>query len=327
MEGHGVTARSALWAVLGLLLGQAYGFASPGTNSNATVVLVLGAAGEDELGQDFARSAAAWQKACETAGARQVVLGLGPTNEAPDVERLRQALAAEPTNCLEELWIVLLGHGTFDGKDAKFNLRGPDLSATNLASWLQPFKRPLAVIDCTSSSAPFLKALAAPDRVLVTATRSGFEQNYARFGRFLAETIASSEADLDRDGQTSLLEAFLMASRRVSEFYNSEGRLATEHALIDDNGDGLGTPAEWFRGIRAVKRARDGAALDGLRAHQFHLVRSAAEQHSSPAVRARRDELELAVAKLRDTKSGLAEDEYYRRLETLLLELAKLSAP
>ncbi len=110
----------------------------------------------------------------------------------------------------------------------------------------------------------------------------------------------------------------------MEEFYQLEGRLATEHPLVDDNGDGLGTPADWFRGIRAVKKAKDGASLDGLRAHQFALLRNESERSLPASVRAKRDELELAIGKLRESKSLLEEEEYYRRLETLLLEMARL---
>jgi len=219
--------------------------------------------------------------------------------------------------------IVLIGHGTFDGKEGKFNLLGPDISMTELADWLKPFRRPVAIINCASSSGAFLAKLSATNRVVITATRSGHEQNFARFGAYLSKAIGDPQADLDKDGQTSLLEAYLIASRELAEFYKSEGRLATEHPLLDDNGDGLGTPADWFRGIRATKRARDGAALDGFRAHQFHLVRSDTEQKMAPEVRARRDSLELQIARLRENKSGLPEEEYYRLLEPLLLELAK----
>jgi hypothetical protein len=218
----------------------------------------------------------------------------------------------------------LIGHGTFDGKEAKFNLRGPDFSAGELADWLKPFTRPLAVIDTSSSSAPFMGKLAAKNRVVVTSTRSGYQMNYARFGKYLSEAISDPKADLDRDGQISLLEAYLSGSHRTSEFYKTEGRLATEHALIDDNGDGIGTPADWFRGVRATKKARDGAEVDGARAHQFHLVRSAAEQQLPPAIRARRDRLEIEIGKLRDAKATLPEEAYYQRLEKLMLELAEL---
>jgi hypothetical protein len=289
----------------------------------ATVIVVSGAPGEAEFAADLALQTDAWAKVSARAGARHVAIGVGdPAGGTPDRELLQQALAAEPKTGAGELWLILIGHGTFDGKEAKLNLRGPDVSATDLAAWLKEFQRPLAIIDTTSASAPFLAKLAAPQRVIVSATRSGNEQNYARFGKFLAEALPDPKSDLDKDGQISLLESFLSASHRTMEFYKTEGRLATEHALLDDNGDGLGTPAEWFRGVRATKQARDGAALDGPRAHQFHLVRSPAELELSPEIRARRDRLELQISDLRARKAKLAEDKYYAELEKLLLELA-----
>jgi hypothetical protein len=129
---------------------------------------------------------------------------------------------------------------------------------------------------------------------------------------------------LDKDGQTSLLEAFLIASRRTAEFYDTEGRLATEHPLLDDNGDGLGTPPSWFRGVRATKKAKEGAQLDGVRAHQFHLVQNRAERNLPAELRTRRDELELAIAELRQSKGTLKEDDYYQQLEVMVVEMAQL---
>ena len=117
-----------------------------------------------------------------------------------------------------------------------------------------------------------------------------------------------------------------MASRRVSEFYETEGRLSTEHALLDDNGDGLGAPADFFRGVRAVKKPAGGGTVDGLRAHQGHLVYSEQERKMPPELRFRRDELERAIASLRAKKSQLTAEEYYRQLETLMHELAKVYA-
>jgi hypothetical protein len=289
-----------------------------------TVIVVAGAPGETDFATVFDGEIKTWTSVCTQAGAKQITLGSDTPGAPPDHDRLQQALDAEPKDGPEELWIVLVGHGTFDGKEAKFNLRGPDVSATELALWLKPFKRPVAVIDTSSASAPFLTKLAGPNRVVVTSTRSGFEQNYARFGRFFAEAIADPKSDLDKDGEVSLLEAFLSAARRTTEFYKTEGRLATEHALVDDNGDGLGTPADWFRGVRATKQARDGASLDGIRARQFVLVRSAVEQQLTPVARARRDALELDVAKLREAKAKMPEDEYFKKLEVLLVELAAL---
>lgn len=294
------------------------------TNGRATVLIVVGAPGEELYGEQFARWAALWDKGCAQTGAKSITIGLKPEGQVTDNESFKQALLAEPKECDEELWLVFIGHGTFDSKEAKFNLRGPDLSGTDCAAWLHPFRRPIAAIDCSSASGPFLNKLSMPGRVVITATKSGFEHNYARFGQFLAEAIVDPDADLDKDGQTSLLEAYLTASRRVAEFYETEGRLATEHALLDDNGDGKGTPAEWFRGVRAVKKAADGAAPDGPRAHQFHLVKSPQEREMPPALRTKRDQLELAIAALRESKEKISEDDYYRQLEPLLIALASL---
>lgn len=286
----------------------------------ATVIVIAGAAGEPEFAPDIALQLEAWAKASAQATAKHLAI----TDSESDRERVKSALEAEPKTGPGEIWIVLVGHGTFDGKEAKLNLRGPDLSATDLAEWLKPFERPLAIIDTTSSSAPFLAKLAGKNRVVVSATRSGNEQNYARFGKFLAEAVGDPKSDLDKDGQISLLESFLSASHRTSEFYKTEGRLATEHALIDDTGDGLGTPADWFRGVIATKRAREGVPLDGLRAHQFHLVRSAMELQLPPEARAQRDQLEQQIAVLREKKAKMNEEKYFQELEKMMLELARL---
>ena len=291
-------------------------------NDRATVIVVAGAPGEDEYTKDFVQQVETWKRVCAQAGVNPILIGALVAEGTSDRERVKQALEAESKTGTDELWLVLIGHGTFDGREAKFNLRGPDIAATELADWLKPFQRPLAIIATASASAPFLSKLAGKGRVVLSSTRSGNEQNYARFGKFFAEAIGDPKSDLDKDGQISLLEAFLSGSQRTAEFYKTEGRLATEHALMDDNGDGLGTPADWFRGVRATKQAKDGATLDGTRAHQFHLVRSAAEQQLAPEARARRDALELKIAKLREGKTKMAEAKYFAELEKLLLELA-----
>ena len=289
--------------------------------ASQTVVAVVGAGGEEEFQKQFAEWAEHWEKAAKTGEAEFSVIGVEP-DKTNDVAQLQETLAKLPHEG-EPLWLVLLGHGTFDGKEAKFNLRGPDFSASELAKWLQPFTRPMVVINTASSSAPFLNALSRSNRVIITATRSGHEQNFARLGKYLSEAVGSAEADLDKDGQTSLLEAFVSAARQTADFYKDEGRLATEHALLDDNGDGLGTQADWFRGVRAVKKPEKGG-LDGLRAHQLHLVRNDQEKKLAPQVRLRRDDIELAISRLREAKTTMKDDEYYQQLEPLLLEMARL---
>jgi hypothetical protein len=288
---------------------------------SATVILTLGAPGQPEYASNFLYQADLWEKACARAGCEHVTLGTDPAS-TNDLDLLKQTIEAQPKETLTPLWLVFIGHGTFDGKEARFNLRGPDVSAGDLAQWLKPFNRPLVIVDCSSSSAPFLNKLSGTNRVIITATRSGYEQYYARFGQYFAAALTDPQADLDKDGQVSLLEAFLTASRQTAEFYKMDGRIATEHALLDDNGDGQGTPADWFQGLRAVKKPQSTAAVDGLRARQIHLVPSQEERNLTPEQRAYRDDLERAVFLLRDKKSKLPEDGYYRELEKLLLKLA-----
>jgi hypothetical protein len=288
------------------------------------VIVVVGAAGTPEYAAQFPEWAALWEKACSKGQAKYISIGLDKTDGSSDRARLQDILVNESKQTSAALWLVFIGHGTFDGRIAKFNLRGLDVSADVLAEWLKPFFRPVTVINAASSSAPFLSRLSAQQRVIITATKSGFEQNYVRFGQYLADSIANPKADLDKDGQTSLLEAFLTASNRVDKFYSAAGRLITEHALLDDNGDGLGTRADWFRGIRPVQKAMDSASLDGYRAHQFYLVCSDDEMKMAPTLRTQRDNLELEVMKLRDSRETFSEDEYFSKLETLLSNIAQI---
>jgi len=288
------------------------------------VLIVVGAPGAPEYKSQFDGWADLWQAAAIKAGAESIRIGSAEEAGATDRERLRSILIEKSSASREPLWIVLIGHGTYDGREAKLNLRGPDVTDLEFAEWLAPLKRQVVILDCTSASGSFINRLSGENRIVVTATKSGYEMNFARFGQYLAEAITDSRADLDKDGQVSLLEAFLTANSRVDEYYRTHSQLASEHALIDDNGDGLGTPANWFRGVRATKRAKDGAPLDGLRAHQLHLIPSDRERDMPVELRQRRDQLELSIAALRDQKGKLKEDEYYAQMEKLMVELARL---
>ncbi len=165
------------------------------------MILVTGAPGEPEFASNFVRQVELWTNACAQGHARAVQVGLGEQDPAcSDHDLLKQTLAAQPMDINAPLWLVLIGHGTFDGKEARFNLRGPDVTATELVDWLKPYRRPLVIINTSSASAPFLNQLSGTNRVIVTATRSGNEQNFARFGLLFAEALLNPESDLDKDG-------------------------------------------------------------------------------------------------------------------------------
>ncbi len=320
-----------------LLLAAMLGFGQPKSSDGETpataqeqqpankVIVVVGAAGSPEYGKQFSEWASRWRDAAKKGDAEFKAIGLAHAEAGTtDRDQLARVLKAATANQNSTLWIVLIGHGTFDSRAAKFNLRGPDVTASELRKWLADIQCPTAIINCASASGPFLNKLAAPNRVVITATKSGYEQNFARFGHYMSQAIANPDADLDKDEQTSLLEAYLLASRRTKEFYTTDGRLETEHALMDDNGDGKGTRADWFRGVRPIRKPAGGDEVDGYRAHQLHLVPSDRERQLSAEVRRHRDELELSVIRLRDRKAEMDADEYFKQLESLLVQLAEL---
>ncbi len=313
-----------LYTLVFLLIAILPLYAANNVEQKATVIVVVGAGGTEEYEAKFTKWADLWKQACSKGGAEYISIGLDQVEQTNDRTKLQQLLQDQTRQTTASMWLVLIGHGTYDGRTAKFNLRGPDISADDLAEWLSSFERPIAIINTASSSAPFLGQLSQKGRVVITATKSGFEQNYARFGQYFSSAITEPDADLDKDGQTSLLEAFLIASNQVDEFYSSSGRLATERALLDDNADGLGTRADWFRGIRPVQKAEGSSTPDGYFAHQFHLIYSQAENNMPAQLRAERDKLELEVMKLRDSKENLSEQEYFSRLEELLYKIAQI---
>ncbi len=292
-----------------------------------TVIVVAGTGGTIEYQKQFTECANLWEKACSEGNANYISIGLqspGDSQDVNDLKVLQDTINNQEKEGDTPLWLVLIGHGTFDGRNAKFNLRGPDVSSDVLAKWLEPIKRPIAIINAFSSSSPFLNKLSGKNRVIISATKSGYELSYSRFGLYISNAIGELSADLDKDGQTSLLEAFLAASRHVEEFYSAEGRLATEHALIDDNADTLGTSADWYQGIKPSKKAMGTSSPDGYRANQFCLIPSTIERKLSPDLKTKRDNIEMEIIKLRDSKDQYSEDEYFSKLEKLSTEIARI---
>jgi hypothetical protein len=318
------------------------------------LILVIGAPGTEEYAKNFRTWAGRWEEAAQRAGIACTVIGKNSSENADtatpagtteptavpsitpaiapantpgeaDAAMLVKAIEAQgSTKSSEPLWVVYLGHGTFDGRTASWNLRGPDITAEQLATAGQKLQRPLAMVVCSSCSAPFLNALSAPDRIVVTATKDGNQIQYSRFGDAMSTAISTLEADINRDGQTSLLEAWLFASRRTAEFYKTEGRLATEHSLLDDNGDGKGVRSELYVGDRVVDNAEDPDVIDGRNAARWHFIRSDEERRLSPDQREKRDALEGQLEDLRKLKSSLPEDEYLTLLENIAVKLSEI---
>ncbi len=290
------------------------------------VIVVVGAPGEAEYATRFQAWTATWRQVGERAQAKVQIIGVETAAQAEDADKeaLQRAIVAAASPSTAPLWIVLIGHGTYDGRSAKFNLRGADVAAQELAGWLDGCQRPVVLLNTAPASAPFLLAVSRPGRVVISATKSGKEEQATRFGGFVAEALGKADADIDQDGQVSVLEVFLHAARAVEASYKQDGLIATEHPLLDDNGDGRGTRADWFQGVWAVKTAADGATVDGIRAHQIHLAPSDAERQLSADDQKARDQLEQDLATLRTQRKTLSEDEYYRQLEGIMRKLAAI---
>jgi hypothetical protein len=230
-----------------------------------------------------------------------------------------QALAAK-AGPDADVFVVLFGHGSDRGDGPRFNLPGPDITAAELSALLAPIKvRHLVVVDASSTSGGVVGALSGPGRVVVTATKSGFERNATQFGGFFAAALASDGADTDKDGRVSVLEAYTYARREVARAYARENRLLTEHAVLDDNGDGSGSEEpQGGGGDGALARAIFFGPAGG----------AAAVATSDPVLKAlyvRRDSLERHVAELRAAKSRMAPDAYQQELEATLVDLATTS--
>jgi hypothetical protein len=197
----------------------AFAAARASTPTAVDLLVVVGAPGEESFRQVFSEAARDWIAASTQAKKSHRLLESSAT-DTNQLVQLRELLSAQKSG-EQELWIVLIGHGTFDGREAKFNLSGPDLTAKQMSELLAPIQRPLILINTSSASAPFINACSGTNRVIITATRSGYEENLTHFGSYIGKAIGDLTSDLDKDGQVSALEAFLMASRHVEDFYKS----------------------------------------------------------------------------------------------------------
>jgi hypothetical protein len=290
------------------------GFGAQPAQAAVRVVIIQGLGGDPGYVRQFGEQAAALAKISQAlAPAEDIWLWSGQDATRARIlagfQRLSGQLHAD-----DRLILYLIGHGSFDGRQYKFNLPGPDLSDADLARLLNALPtREQLVVATGSCSGALLSVLAAPHRVLLTATRNGEEKNITRFGAALVSALRSNEADTDKDSRISLPEAYAFANRQVQDAYRHDTLLATEHAVLQ--GDeaksfllaGLGAAAGEGAGLQAGQTAGAGAAgsvpADWLR---------------------RRDTLNERIGALEAKKATLASDDYQRQLQALLLQLAQL---
>lgn len=240
------------------------------------------------------------------------------TREGIEAALARLAASARPG---DRAFIVLIGHGATASGEPRFNLPGPDLTAAEFGRLLGRLgTMPVVVVNTASASGSFIPALAGKDRAVVAATRTDGERNQTRFAEFFVEAYATDAGDIDKDGRLSILEAFTWARRRVVESYERDGQLLTEHAVLEDNGDGKGTDTPGDPGA------------DGALARTLFLTASTStvlpDETADPELRALLEQqraLEGRVAALQAAKATMEATQYERELEQLLVELARTS--
>lgn len=216
---------------------------------------------------------------------------------------------------LDIICVVLIGHGSFDGTDAKFNLVGPDLTEKQWAELLKPAGGKVVVVNTTPASAPFLKALAGPNRITITATDQAAQKYDTVFGDAFLQALNASTADLDKDGRISMWEAFAYASRIVRQTYEQKGLLQPEHAALDDDGDGAGRQA-----------TADGK--DGTLASTTFLDAVISSRAADPQLQQmvqHQEQLLLKLDELKKQKSKMKPEEYQPAWEALIIEIATVS--
>lgn len=206
----------------------------------------------------------------------------------------------------DEIFVLLIGHGSFDGTVAAFNLMGPDLTAEDYAKQLAKLSaQRIVFVNTSSASGAFLKPLAGPGRVIVTATKTGGERNDTDFPEYFVAAFTDAAADRDRNGHVSIGEAFEYAKTKVTQAFQQKGLLLTEHATLEDSGEGRLASSVFLGG------ARSGSTLQ--------------VDTSDPEMRAlveARDALEKQIADLRGRKASMADAQYASQMEQLLTQLA-----
>jgi hypothetical protein len=299
--------RFLIFAGIGLLALQA--------RAATYFVIVAGLGGEPDYEQRFTAAAKDLDKIFTAAESTARVYTLtGPQATAAHLRETMETVA-RGAKAEDDFALILIGHGSFDGAEYKFNLVGPDMAAAEIATLCDRIAahRQL-VVDTTSASGGALQALEGPHRAVVAATKSGTEKNATVFARYWVEALQDPSADTDKSGSISAMEAFAYAAKKTAAFYDSQKRLATEHAVFNDTGAG--------------EPVRESGSGQGLLLSSFTLLRlDARPQATDPARRAlveQKEDLEQKIDTLKYQKAAMDPADFKKQLTEALVDLAKV---
>jgi hypothetical protein len=295
-------------------------FAAAPARAATYVVTVSGLVGEPDYDQRFTASALDLDKALKAAGpgVRATTLTGAEATRARLTATLGEiARSATPD---DDFVLILIGHGSYDGVEYKFNLVGPDISAAEIAALCNrvPAKRQV-IVNTTSSSGGSVAALQRAGRAVIAATKSGTEKNATVFARYWVAALQDPAADVDKNDAVSALEAFQYADRKTAEYYTSQKRLATEHPVFEDTGRGEPVRA-------AAMESGEGRMLASLTLVRFGESRASALDPARRDLLAKKEDIERQIDILKYQKAAMAPGEYDTQLKTLLVSLARLQA-
>ena len=295
-----------------------FAFAALSCHATTYVLTVAGLGGEPEFEQRFSGWAKDVDKSLKGAPDLTAVTLFGPDATRARIQAALKDFGAKAKK-EDALVVMLMGHGTFDGTEYKFNIPGPDISGVELAAMLDrvPATRQL-VVNMTSASGGSLASLERANRVVICATKSGTEKNATVFARYWVEALRDPAADTDKNDSITALEAFRYAEKKTSNFYTTQKRLATEHAVLEDTGKG--------EPVRDPN-AENGQGLIASRFVLLHIGATSQAIARSPEklkLLTRKEEVEQAIDKLKYEKAAMRADEYKGKLSQLLIELAQI---
>jgi hypothetical protein len=279
-------------------------------------VIVAGLGGEPDYEKRFTSAANDLDKIFKGADSTAHVFTL--TGAQATAAHLRESLStvARDAKVDDDFVLILIGHGSFDGVEYKFNLIGPDLTAAEMGAMCDRIvARRQLIVDTTSASGGAVQAFARQGRGIIAATKSGTEKNATVFIRYWVEALQDPSADTDKSDSVSAMEAFNYAAKKTAAFYDAEKRLATEHAVFNDTGHG-----------EPVREAGNG---QGMLLSSFTLLRlgSSRQAANDPGKRAlieEKENLEQKIDTLKYQKAAMDPGDYKKQLTEALVELAKV---
>lgn len=279
---------------------------------------VAGLGGEPDYEQRFRALAADLDRILKGADASNHVITLsGEDATRAHLSDSLKSIAGE-ASADDEFVLILIGHGSYDGRQYKLNLVGPDISAPALAELCNRIaSRHQLVVNTTSSSGASVAALAHEGRAVIAATKSGTEKNATVFARYWVDALRDSTADVDKNDSISALEAFQYAASRTAAFYESQKRLATEHPVFADSGN-----ANLLRTASPASGA--GRSLSALVLVRLGAEGAAAADPAKRGLLARKQELENQIDTLKYQRAAMAPEEYKQQLTQALVALAKV---